>query len=107
LPGAGIAVPGRQMGGLIGGRPGRDQNIIAASRGEFIMTEDATNRFYPTLMAMNAGYLPRFQAGGPVTNVGDVTVNNNISSGTSQNELIRDIGNKLVREIRRGTIRFS
>jgi ribosomal protein L19 len=98
---------GRQHGGLIGGNPGIDNNLVKVSRGEYIVNADSTKRFYSQLVAMNTGRLPGFQHGGLVSNttVGNITVN--VTAQSTEQANIRQIGQALNREIRRGTLRFG
>lgn len=89
-----------------GGPRGRDNQLAWLSPGEFVMNAKSTRQFYAQLVAMNKGIQPRyFSQGGPVTNVGDITVN--VQGGRSSDATARDIGNSLRREIRRGTLKLS
>lgn len=60
-------MPGFAEGGLIPGpRSARDNTIIAAMSGEYVMPADVTARWLPALEAMRAGRLPGFERGGLV-----------------------------------------
>jgi TP901 family phage tail tape measure protein len=91
-------------GGYVGFVPrGSDQVPAMLGRDEFVMTSAATKQFMPLLKAMNSGTMPRYMnQGGPVTNVGDITVN--VSGGQTDSESLRNIATGLRRGIRRGTI---
>jgi TP901 family phage tail tape measure protein len=102
-------VPTFATGGLIGGGPGRDNQLIAAHAGEYVSNANATRDFLPQLQAMNAGFKPKgFDNGGSVSNsvnMGDM--NFNIASGKNAESTARRVGQILRREIRRGTIQLS
>lgn len=101
-----VDVPGHALGGMIRGPMGRDNLLIRAHAGEFIMNSEATAAFYPQLVAMNAGFQPRgFANGGPVTNVGDINISMNAEKSVEAN--VREIGYRLRREIKRGTVRLN
>ncbi len=79
-----VPIPGRREGGMVGAgfnSGGPDNTLIAARTGEFVVNPDSTRRFYPQLVAMNAGRFPHFNEGGLVggttstTNVGDIIIN--------------------------------
>lgn len=94
-------------GGYVGFVPrGSDQIPAMLGRDEFVMTGAATRQFKPLLEAMNQGTMPRYMAqGGPVTNVGDITVN--VSGGQTDEHSLRNIAQGLRRGIRRGTISLT
>ncbi|MCK9570339.1 phage tail tape measure protein [Candidatus Pacearchaeota archaeon] len=98
-------------GGIVyraAGGPGRWTDTIMAmlSPGEIVVNATAAKQFAPQLQAMNAGSQPIFRdKGGPVTNVGDISVS--VNGGDTSQQTIRQIGVGLQREIRRGTIRLS
>lgn len=73
----GIQAQGRAFGGPIG----RDNIPIWASAGEYVLNPGATQRFYSQVTSMNSqGRIPQYFAnGGPVTNMGGVTINVNES----------------------------
>lgn len=48
-------VPAFGDGGWVRGAPGRDRNLIAATRGEFVVAEDPASRFPGLVEALNAG----------------------------------------------------
>jgi TP901 family phage tail tape measure protein len=99
-----------RFGGLIkrfaaGGHVGSDRISAMLSAGEFVTNASATRKFLPMLTAMNSGST-RFAAGGDVTNnVGDVNVT--VQGGNTSEATVRQIGNALRREIRRGNIRLN
>jgi hypothetical protein len=82
---------------------GSDQVPAMIGRDEYVMTANATKKFLPLLRAMNSGGMsPSTNSGGSVTNVGDIHVN--VSGGSTSSDTVREIGTKLRRGIRRGTI---
>jgi hypothetical protein len=104
----GQALPGRMKGGMMdflaAGGQARGTDTIAAmlSPGEFVMNARSSRKFFPQLVAMNAGVSPAFRAdGGSVTNVtiGDVVVQNQGGTG----RIGRTAAAAIQREIRRGT----
>lgn len=102
-----VTPEGFAEGGYVHGPGGRDALIGRLTRGEFISTPEATRQFYTLLTAMNSGRLPGFAEGGLVgntTNVGDITIN--MTARNTNEQTVRDLGQRLVREIRRGTLRF-
>lgn len=104
--GTGFAGARFASGGMIHGPMGRDNLIIRAHAGEFIVNSEATKAFYPQLVALNAGLPPRgFANGGPVTNVGDLNIN--MTSQGSVEADVRELGYRLRREIKRGTVRLT
>jgi len=99
-------------GGLIrhyaagGNVRGIDTIPAMLSPGEVVMNAGASNKFFSELNAMNQGSKPAFrERGGAVTNVGDINVS--VSGGDSTQQTVREIGNALRREIKRGTIKLS
>ena len=50
---AAASIVGAQSGGLIHGKPGTDQNLLAVSSGEFVVNERSTRAFLPLLQAIN------------------------------------------------------
>ena len=101
------APPKFDFGGLIGGPPGRDNQLIAAHRGEFVVNSGATRKFYSQLVAMNAGYTPRgYNNGGIVNNVGDININMT-GAGKSTAAAGREIATVVRRELKRGNVRWS
>ena len=92
----------RQLGGFL--PQGTDTVPAMLSPGEFVINADATKKFYSQLVAINSGTKPIFrEQGGPVTNVGDVsiTVNESVSAKTTA----RDTMSAFRREMRRHTSR--
>jgi len=90
-----------------GGATGTDTIPAMLSPGEFVMSAQATGRFYSQLVAMNSGRAPGHAAGGNVTNagiVGDVSIN---VSGGGNKQTAREITTALNREIRRGASRLN
>ena len=54
-------LPSFATGGFVGGAPGEDQNLIRASRGEFVVREEVASQNADLLEAINAGQSPSFQ----------------------------------------------
>jgi len=71
---------------------------------EVVMNRMASRQFMPQLIAMNAGTRNYNNGGNVTTNVGDINVS--VEGGNSSERTVREIGEKLRREIRRGTIRL-
>jgi len=73
---------------------------------KFIMNKNAAREFFPQLVAMNSG-ARRFDSGGNVTNnnVGDINIT--VQGGSTSETTVRQIGQSLRREIRRGTVRLN
>jgi hypothetical protein len=87
---------------------GRGQDTIPAmlSAGETVVSRRNSQRFFSQLNAMNQGSQPVYrEQGGPVTNVGDINVS--VNGGDSSQQTVREIGNALRREIKRGTLKLS
>lgn len=87
-----------------GGLARRGTDVIPAmlAPGEFVMSAQATRRFYSQLVSMNAGIVPSFRSnGGAITNVtvGDIHVN----GADGPEPTGRRIMQILKRELRRGT----
>lgn len=101
---------GKVTGGLIkrfaaGGSVGSDSIAAMLSPGEFVTNRASTRKFLPLLSAMNSGST-RMASGGAVTNnVGDVNVT--VQGGDTSEATVRQIGNALRRELKRGNIRLS
>lgn len=84
---------------------GQDQQLVAASAGEFFVNERSSSRFFSQLQAINAGQNPVFRdQGGPVTNIGDINVNVDASNSRSVDG--REIARTLQREMRRNSSSF-
>jgi len=102
--------PGTVTGGLIkrfatGGHVGGDTVAAMLSPGEFVTNRAASRKFLPLLSAINSGST-RMASGGAVTNnVGDVNVT--VQGGNTSEATVRQIGNALRRELKRGNIRLS
>jgi len=96
-----------KYGGFVNFVPRGSDNVPAMlSKKEYVMNEDATKMFAPLLRAMNSGGMPKYMNnGGPVTNVGDITVN--VSGGQTDGQSLRNIAQGLRRGIRRGTINLG
>jgi TP901 family phage tail tape measure protein len=97
-------------GGLIKGPQGYDNLLIRAEANEFIVNANATKKWLPELIAMNAGRSPKmkgkYHEGGLVqTNVGDVNVT--ISGPVSPERNVRQIGKAIRRQIRQGVLDLS
>jgi TP901 family phage tail tape measure protein len=98
----------RALGGYfaVGGTP-RGTDVIPAmlSKGEFVVNAESTRKFFPQLVAINAGQAPVYRGQGGVTNnFGDINVN--VTGGSSADQTARAIASALRRELRRGTIRI-
>jgi len=90
------------------GGPARGQDTIPTmlSKKETVINARNSSRFFSELNAMNQGSKPVYrEQGGPVTNVGDVNVS--VNGGDSSQQTVREIGNALRREIKRGTLKLS
>lgn len=74
------------------------------SPGEFVVNSKASRRFYSQLVGMNSG----FARGGSTntTNVGDIHIHGFQPSGSVDSDVI-NLGKRLRRQIRRGTVRLS
>ncbi len=101
---------GFHTGGLIKGPSGRDNLLIRAEANEFVMSQAATRRWLPQLIAMNGGRNPRlpgrYHEGGIVqTTVGDVNVT--ITGPSSPVQDVKAMGRAIKREIRRGNLDLS
>lgn len=94
-------------GGFIDGPLGRDNLMIRAHAGEFVVNAEAAQRFYPQLTAMNSMYTaaPNYNNGGPITQVGDININASLTGKTDID--VVTLGRALQRELKRGTIRFN
>lgn len=102
--------PGMHFGGLLTGPKGNDNLLIRAEAGEFIMNQISTKKWLPQLIQMNKGIAPKipghYHEGGFVqTSVGDVNVT--ITGPVSPQKNIREIGQALRREIRRGNLNLN
>lgn len=88
---------------LASGGLGQDTVHAMLTPGEFVVNKASTNKFFSDLSAINSGSKPvRREQGGSITNVGDVNVT--IQGGDSPSATVREIGQSLRREIRRGTL---
>jgi TP901 family phage tail tape measure protein len=93
---AGPVVP-RAAGGSL---PGTDRNLVALSKGEFVMNRLATRTYAPLLRAMNGiTPLPRSGGGNTVNFGGDINVTTHSSTTDAQ---ALEIAHKLERLMRRG-----
>lgn len=60
-------------GGQVGGKPGIDTNLIAATRGEFIHNTDAVQHYGVSFMqALNSKRIPKFALGGMIGAVSNI-----------------------------------
>ncbi len=107
---SGATPVGRQFGGMIyrqlGGflPQGTDTVPAMLSPGEFVINADATKKFYSQLVAINSGTKPIFrEQGGPVTNVGDVSIV--VNESVSAKATARETMSAFRREMRRKTSR--
>ena len=103
--GGGGAV-GKRFGSLLyragGGFTPRGTDTIAAmlSPGEYVMDASNTRRFYSQLVAMSSGKQPVYRAsGGPVTNIGDVSIN--VTETVSAQQTARETMQAFRRQTRR------
>lgn len=51
----GLGIPGYSSGGWVRGRPGEDRNVIAATRGEFVVNKAAAAEHAALVQAINSG----------------------------------------------------
>ncbi len=85
---------------------GTDTRLAMLTAGEFVMNAHSTRKFYSQLVAMNAGMTPAYKsAGGPVTNVGDISIN--VNGGNTSSQTIQEIGIGLRRAIKQGTLKLN
>jgi hypothetical protein len=97
------------LGGLArhfdrGGFARRGTDVIPAmlAPGEFVMSAQATRRFYSQLVAMNAGIAPSFRSRGGLSTsvtVGDIYIN----EAAEPRQTAREVISRIKRELRRGT----
>ncbi len=88
-----------------GSARGTDQVPAMLSRGEFVVNAASTRKFYSQLSAMNAGVQPiHREAGGTVTNIGDVAIN--VTGSQSPQQTAREVMKAFRREERRGSGRL-
>lgn len=98
-----VAETGKRIGAFAnGGKTGTDSVMAMLTPGEFVMNRESTRKFYPQLVAMNSGI--RREAGGPVTNFGDINISLT-PSGNTQIDVVK-LGRALKSEIRRGTLKL-
>jgi len=91
-------------GGSLGGI-GIDQLGARFAPGEFISNQASSAEFLPQLIAMNSGaFTQRRESGGNVT-VGDI--NMTVEGGDTAEQTVRELGNNIRRELRRGTLRLN
>lgn len=87
---------------------GSDNINAVLSRGEFVVNARNYRRFAPEVTAINAGIRPTYRNSGgavsQVTNVGDIYVN--VDGSTGSTNMGRSAALQLRREIRRGTSRI-
>jgi TP901 family phage tail tape measure protein len=101
--------PGKAAGGWIGGKPGYDANLTPTTRGEFVVNADSAASYSDVLESINrsrGGFV--YNSGNSQvssTRVGDVIVNINVKNGGDID--VRDIGQRLSREIKRGNLRLN
>lgn len=106
---SGVATPQVQrkaMGGPVyrnyGGPIGKDNIMMWAQEGEYVVNAAATRRFYSQIVQYNnAGRAPQyFNSGGEVTNMGGVTIN--VNGAENPNVTARSIDRVLKRSNRMG-----
>jgi len=85
---------------------GQDTINAMLAPGEFVVNSKATKSFFSELNAMNNGGQPVFrEQGGEVTNVGDINIT--VQGGDTSQQTVREIGNALRRDIRRGVVKLN
>lgn len=85
---------------------GRDRIPVWAAPGEMMISAENTARYFTTLQKINAGTYPRYmEGGGVVNNVGDIHVSMNASGNLDYD--LKQLGQGLRRQLRRGTIKLS
>lgn len=93
--------PGRALGGLIPGNSSEGVHI-RASGGESINSQGATDRFFPSIMAMNSGRM------GQISNETNSQINNVTVNGQQNPQLTAlEVGKQLRRMHRQGNFRYS
>ena len=91
-------------GGIIsGGPPGTDTVLSWLDNGEYVMPRQRTQQYLPLLKAMHMGQLmPRGNGSNVSTVVGDINIT--VQGGDTTQKTVREIGESLRREIRRGNV---
>lgn len=102
---AGGFATGGMLGYATGGTVGRDGIPFMGRAGEMVMNERASKSFYPLFSAMNAGFIGGGSGGGSNVSVGDINIS--MTSGGNAEADVREIGFKLRRAIKRGTLRLN
>lgn len=92
-------------GGIVGGSSGIDTNPAWLTRGEYVMPVAQTQAFMPLLKAIHTGVIPRGTGSNINTTVGDVNIT--VQGPMTKDKTIREIGEQLRREIRRGNVVLS
>lgn len=113
LAALGKKIRGFSKGGLVsyfadGGFTPRGTDTVPAmlSPGEYVVNARSTRKFFSELQSINAGVRPVYrQEGGPVTNVGDISVT--VQGGQESAQTGREIARSLRRELRRKTSQLS
>lgn len=82
---------------------GVDTIPIMAAPGESIINADSTAKFFSQLQAINAGQRPIYRESGGNVTTGDINIT--VKGGDSTETTVRDIGIKLRREFRRGSLK--
>ena len=90
-------------GGMIGGRLGRDNQLIRVHSGEMVINEQSARRYAGPLSAINANM--GHSTGGSVVNVDAINVNMPAGAGIDMTPV--EIGHALRRALRQGTIRLK
>lgn len=97
---------GGRLGFFAAGGRGTDTIPAQLSPHEFVVNARSARRFFPQLLAMNAGQTPAYrEQGGSVVNVGDINVNMT-STGSTQTDS-RELARIIRRDLKRGTIRLN
>lgn len=94
------------LGSLVPMSRGVDTIPAMIKRGEFVVNDKSSRKFFSQLNAMNQGLQPVYRReGGSVTKVGDVNVT--VHGGDTSRQTVRAIAAELNRELKRGTIRLG
>ena len=102
-----MALFGGSIGYFSSGGLAKGTDTIPAmlSPGEFVMSANATGKFFSQIQALNSGIQPVYrQSGGSVTNIGDISINVNESQTPQQTA--RQVLSSIRRELRRGSSRL-
>lgn len=95
-------IPGNAAGGMIVGPNGVDVIPRMLTAGEYVMPVAQTQAFLPLLKAMHMGRIPMGVGSNVSTVVGDINIT--VEGPATPDKTIRQLGESLRREIRRGNI---